>query len=201
MIAKMQKLFFGIRCERLIRINSCTIGNLGCNQRADTGKGCIDCFGNRKWFAGDDLMNPVGRCGERIEFVLLCCRNKVFLARKHLTQRTYRRRDMLDTVDDHAFVIAEDDIGMLAHQLDDQCLVADIAHLIEVLNLHIDDSFHVRLINARDASVGDMLAQHHTECRCCQRTWFVLVRQIQKRKRGTCRDGHAKLAVCSFTGE
>ena len=65
---------------------------------------------------------------------------------------------MLDTVDDHAFVIAEDDVGMLAHQLDDQCFMTKIAHFVQVLDFHIDDSFHMRLINARDAPVGNMLA-------------------------------------------
>ena len=39
------------------------------------------------------------------------------------------------------------------HQFDDQDFGAQIAKLIQMFNLEVDDAFHMRLIDLRDTSV------------------------------------------------
>ena len=122
-VAKVQKLFLGVRCQWLISVKSGTICNLRCDQRTDTGESCIDRLCNGQRLTCDDFMDLIRRGCKRVVLILLCRRNEIFFTGKNLTQGTYCGRYMLDTVDDHAFVIAEDDVGMLAHQLDDQCFM------------------------------------------------------------------------------
>ena len=47
---------------------------------------------------------------------------------------------MLDAVDDFIFLIHEDDVAMLSHQLDDQALVAKITHIIIMLHVKFKDT-------------------------------------------------------------
>ena len=88
---------------------------------------------------------------------------------------------MLDAVDDDSIGITENNITVLAHQLNNQCFGAQIAHLIEMLNLKVDDTLHMRLVNTCNTSVCDMLAQHHTEIRCGHGAWLVCPGQVYKR--------------------
>ena len=52
---------------------------------------------------------------------------------------------MLDTVDDHSFFITENNIAVLAHDLNDQGFAAQISKFIQVLDLEADDPFQGRL--------------------------------------------------------
>ena len=52
-----------------------------------------------------------------------------------------------------------------------------------MLDLKTDDALHVRLRDARNPPVCDMLAQHHAEIRRDERSLFVRFGQIQKRQR------------------
>ena len=65
-------------------------------------------------------------------------RDKVISAWKYLSDRAHLRRYMLDAVQDSPGLIAENDIAVLAHDLNDQCLLADITELIQMLKLNVD---------------------------------------------------------------
>ena len=72
---------------------------------------------------------------------------------------------MLDTVDDHAGIITEDDIAVLAHEFNSQCFPAQISHFIQVFNLKIENPFHSGLCDAENPAVLKMLAEKHAEIR------------------------------------
>ena len=110
---------------------------------------------------------------QRVRF-LLCVRKKIISSRKNLTDRTHMRRNVLDTVEDHAVFVAEDDVAVLAHQFYDQELLTGIAHLIAVFQLKFYNTFHAGLADTADAGTADMLAEKHTEVRRGERAWFVL---------------------------
>ena len=95
------------------------------------------------------------------------------------------RRNVLDTVEDHAVFVAEDDVAVLAHQFYDQELLTGIAHLIAVFQLKFYNTFHAGLADTADAGTADMLAEKHTEVRRGERAWFVFASKIDQRKRST----------------
>ena len=51
---------------------------------------------------------------------------------------------MLDAVQDGAVFLTEDDVAVLAHQLNDEALLPQISQLIEVLDLKLDDTLKSR---------------------------------------------------------
>ena len=98
-------------------------------------------------------------------------------------------------------LIAENNVGMLAHQLDDERLMAKITHLIQMFNCDIDNAFHVWLGYINNSSTCNVLAQYHTESRRLQRAGLVLVCQVKKRKGGTGRHRHPVLPILSLAGK
>ena len=108
---------------------------------------------------------------------------------------------MLDTVDDHSFFITENNIAVLAHDLNDQGFAAQISKFIQVLDLEADDPFQGRLRNAYDATICNMFSQKHTEIRRSHRTWFVISGQIDQRQGCTCGDDQSYLSFCRFDRE
>lgn len=108
---------------------------------------------------------------------------------------------MLDTVDDHSFFITENNIAVLAHDLNDQGFAAQISKFIQVLDLEADDPFQGRLRNAYDAAICNMFSQKHTEIRRSHRTWFVISGQIDQRQGCTCGDDQSYLPFCRFDRE
>ena len=72
--------------------------------------------------------------------LVLCLRNEIIASRKNLADRAYHTGNMLDAVDDFIFLIHEDDVAMLSHQLDDQALVAKITHIIIMLHVKFKDT-------------------------------------------------------------
>ena len=52
---------------------------------------------------------------------------------------------MLDTVDDLILLIAENNIAVFSHELDDQKFTALITHFIQMLNLKTENTLHGRL--------------------------------------------------------
>ena len=60
---------------------------------------------------------------------------------------------MLDTVDDGIVVITEDQVTVFAHQLHDQCLVTQIAHLIQMFNVNMHNTFQPRLGDVHNTAV------------------------------------------------
>ena len=64
--------------------------------------------------------------------------DEIGASRQHLPDRAYLGGDMLDAVQDPPGLIAENDIAVFAHDLNDQCLLADITELIQMLKLNVD---------------------------------------------------------------
>ena len=70
-------------------------------------------------------------------------------------------------------LIDEDDVAVLAHQLNDEALPPQISQLIEMFDLKLDDTLKSRLGYFDDAPGSNVLSQQHTEVRCGQRAWLV----------------------------
>ena len=92
---------------------------------------------------------------------------------------------MLDTVDDLILLIAENNIAVFSHELDDQKFTALITHFIQMLNLKTENTLHGRLSHCNDTATADVLAEKHTEIRGSQRTWLIGLGQIDQWKTGT----------------
>ena len=75
---------------------------------------------------------------------------------------------MPDTVDDRIAVIEEDDVAVFAHDLDDQTVCAEVAHLIAVLDFEAQDPLEPGLGDRDDPPVLQVLSQKHAESRCLQ---------------------------------
>ncbi len=75
---------------------------------------------------------------ERICFVL-SIRNKIRTARKNFPTELTWAENMLDTVDDLILLIAENNIAVFSHELDDQKFTALITHFIQMLNLKTEE--------------------------------------------------------------
>ena len=108
---------------------------------------------------------------------------------------------MFDTVDDHSLFIAENNIAVFAHDLNDQGFAAQISKFIQVLDLEADDPLQGRLGNAYDAAICNMFSQKHTEIRRSHRTWFVISGQIDQRQGCTCGDDQSHLPFRRFDRE
>ena len=75
---------------------------------------------------------------------------------------------MPDTVYERVAVIQEDDIAVLAHDLHDQDMGTQIAHLVAVFDRDAQDALQTGLPDRKDASVLKMFAQQHAEGRRLQ---------------------------------
>ena len=107
---------------------------------------------------------------------------------------------MFDAVHDLLFVVQEDDIAVLAHELDDQGVPAEVAHLVEVFHLKAQDSFEAGLCHGKDPSVLQVLAQEHAESRRLQRRLPGNRRKISERERGVGREVEPALAAAALGG-
>ena len=101
---------------------------------------------------------------ERAEF-LLSVGNKVLPAGEHLPDGAGLRRYVLDAVNDPVFLVAENEIAVLSHKLQNQILSAQISQLIVMLDLKMDNPFQIRLPDPDDFSAADMFPKKHTEIR------------------------------------
>ena len=153
------------RLCRITSVNRCTVADLLSHYRAHTGEGSIKGFGNvYRFFADMSGKFFLGNC-QRIFFIPGIW-NEIFSSWKDFTDRTHMGRDMFDTVQDHTFFIAEDDVAVFAHQLHDQALPAGVAKFIEVLQLKFHHTLHSRLFYIQDSGASDMLSKKHTEVWC-----------------------------------
>ena len=80
---------------------------------------------------------------------------------------------MLDAVNDLVFIIEEDDIAVLAHDLHHKYFLAEISHLIQMLNMNPDDTFQTGLGNSGDSAVLQMLSKKHAKAGSCHGTLLV----------------------------
>ena len=85
---------------------------------------------------------------------------------------------MFDTVNNFSVTVTENDIAVFSHQLYDQGFLAEIAHFIQMFNIKVNDTLHMRLVNLYDPAIGNMLAQYHAEVWRSHRAWFILTGQI-----------------------
>lgn len=92
---------------------------------------------------------------------------------------------MLDAVQDHILVIAENNVAVLAHQLHDQNLVAHVAQLVEMLQLKFHYTFQFRLADGCDPCTADVLAKKHAEVGGSEGTDPVLACEIDQGKGST----------------
>ena len=76
----------------------------------------------------------------------------------HLPDGAQLRRHVADAVDDPVFPVHENDIAVLAHHLHDEPFAAQIAHLVQVLDLQVDDALQTRLGDRKDAPAADVLS-------------------------------------------
>ena len=175
------EMLFGIRGKRIhghVAVDGGAVADFVSDEGADTGKGGVERLCDRKRLFHGAAKKSLLRDLQRIQTVILRCGNAVGASRQNFTQRTHRSRYVFDAVDDSAVRIAENDIAPLAHQLHDQGFLTQVAHLVQVLDLEVDDALHVRLADLHDPSVCDMLAQKHAEIRRGERTRFVGAGQI-----------------------
>ena len=82
--------------------------------------------------------------GERIPFAL-GFGNEIIPSGKHLAHRAHMGGNMLDAVQDHALVIAENNVAVLAHELDDEFFAAGISKLVQMLQMKFHHALHIRL--------------------------------------------------------
>ena len=105
---------------------------------------------------------------------------------------------MPDTVDDHLFVIEEDDVAVLAHDLDDQVVGAKIAHFIAVFHFEAQDPFQSGLGDRDDAAVLQMLAQKHAESRRLKRCLAAGPGQVDQGEGRICAQIETDLTAALF---
>ena len=95
---------------------------------------------------------------------------------------------MFDTVKDRIVLLTEDQVAVFSHDLHNQLLAADIAEFIQMLELKNKNTLESRLGNGENAGAADVFAEQHTEIWCGHRAGLIVVRQVDQRKRSTCRE-------------
>ena len=108
---------------------------------------------------------------------------------------------MLDAVDDHVVLVAENDVAVLAHQFDDELLGAKVSHFIQVLDPEIEDPLHPGLGDGKDPAVLDVLAKQHAEAGSRDGAGLVSGREVGQGKGGRSRQGEPVLAAVVFYGK
>ena len=126
--------------------------------------------------------------------------DKIGPARKHFADGADHRGDMLDTVHDLFPVVQKDDVAVLAHELDDQRVAAEVAHLVEVFHCKTQDPLEAGLRHRVDAAVLQVFAQEHAESRRLKRGLSLFGREISQREGGVCREIEPALAPAALGG-
>ena len=109
---------------------------------------------------------------------------EIGLARQDFPEGADGGGDMLDAVDNDSFVITEDDVAVLAHDLHHQSLLPQIPHFVQMLYAQMHDTLQTRLGNVRDAAVLEMLAQEHAEVGGGDGAGLIGLRQVEQGERG-----------------
>ena len=122
-------------------------------------------LGGRNLLAGQNSVKSLPCLGQRIPLAS-CIGDKIRPSRQDFPDGTYQRGDVLDAVDDLFVFIQEDQVAVFAHQLDDQCMPAQIPHFIQVFHLKAEDALETGLRHGQNAPVLQMFAQKHAESRC-----------------------------------
>ncbi|EET61776.1 hypothetical protein BRYFOR_06460 [Marvinbryantia formatexigens DSM 14469] len=178
----------------------CAVAELLGDQGADAGKRRINRLCERHRSSGDNLPENIIADTERVVLVL-GIRNKIFPSGKHLAHGADLRGNVLDTVDDGAVRAAENNIAVLAHDFHGKRFLADIAELIQVLDIKVNDALQTGLADGENFSAADMLAQQHTEIGRRQRSRFICFGKIDERKTGARRNQQTVIFALVFYGK
>ncbi len=85
---------------------------------------------------------------------------------------------MFDTVDNLFFVIAENNIAVLAHNLNNKMFYAQVAKLVKMLDLDIEDALKTGLGDWKDSRAVKMFAKQHAEIRRGHRVRLCCLWQV-----------------------
>ena len=177
-----------LRCQcrcRAFPIETGLVAQLLCQYGRDAGEASVDRLEDRLGFGGKHFTERILIAGQGIQLVL-GVGNEVGTPRQDFPDAADSGGDMLDTVDDGIVVITEDQVTVFAHQLHDQCLVTQIAHLIQMFNVNMHNTFQPRLGDVHNTAVLQVFAQKHTEVGGRHGAGFIGFRQIDQRERSTC---------------
>ena len=151
-------------CGTTLRIAAVAAGQLPANHRRQRRKVGLEPFVqlNVPRFPAQQGQNgvPVRLC--RVP-LFLGGRVLIKQARQNLALFAHLKVHPAQTVDDSAVAAAENQIGIAAHDLNDQPLLHRLAHFIGAVQNEVQKPLHGRLANLRNTAAHQMLAQQHTE--------------------------------------
>ena len=129
---------------RHLGINACKVTDLFGDNRADAGKAGVDCLGDPHGLS-PKCPGEVFICSSKRILLFHRIRDEVRPSRQNLPHGAHLSRHVLDTVDDLVLFVAEDDVAVFPHDLDDQCLLAQVAKLVQMLDPKLDDPLEAGL--------------------------------------------------------
>ena len=135
-------------------------------------------------------------------------RDEVRTIRQHLPHGGLGSGDALHGIDDAVVIAEQDDVRVLAHQLDREVALSEVAHLIEMLDGEEDDTLEtvlvqrlVRLSHVEDRTVSDVLPEGHTEGRRVDRRRLRILREGAERKGRIDRDLYLHIILLISHGQ
>ena len=134
-------------------------------------------------------------------FFALGFRQEIIPSRQNLPDRADSGTDMFDRINNQALVITENQVAVFSHQFQNQVLLAQIPHLVQMLHGNMKAPLQSRLGNLHNPGILEMLAQQHTETRRRHGTGFVFVCEIDQRQGGIRRKQKPVLSGAGFDGE
>ena len=151
--AEQMKLRIFFECiDRKSAVDAGAAADFLRHQRAEAGKGSVDCLCGSHRFRADEIEKFFFCDRERI-FLILRVRNEPGAARKNLTDRTHVGGNMFDTVKDRIVLLTEDQVAVFSHDLHNQLLAADIAEFVQMLELKNKNTLESRLGNGENAAL------------------------------------------------
>ena len=124
--------------------------------------------------------DDVGLHGAQVE-LFLSGRRRVFACGQNEARAAVRAADFLESVDDDA-VLHEDDVAVLADELDDERLRDDLAAGREGVEVEAEDAVERVLADVGDAASFELLAQNHAE----ERRFSWILRWLRREEDGAC---------------
>ena len=150
----------------------------------------------KRFHAREDVRH---RRGEEVELVL-CGRQLVVVAGQHGAHAAVGIADLADGVNDLA-VCGEDDVAVLAHELEHERLRREHAARANRVDVDEEQAIEAVLTDGGDAPRLDLLAQHHAEHGRLRRILERLQEQVRGGVRGIRRDVQEKIPPGLADGE
>ena len=194
---QMDQFRLFIRIRRPVGIQRSLGADLFGGDGTQAGERGVERFGKLCCFFTDQCGKVLLCDSEGIGF-FLCVRNKICPSGQNFPDRTHLGGYMLDAVDDLIGIRTEDNIAVLSHDLHDQIFPAQIAQLIQMLDLKPQDSLKGRLCDGQDPSSADVFPKQHAEVRRRHGAGFVCSCQIDKRQACACREEKPEISFSGF---